>query len=277
MPCYNAAATLNEALESLAGQTFAGFEVIAVDDGSTDGTAEILQVWVGRDERFHLIRTEHKGIIEALNTGLAACRGKYIARMDADDIAYPERLEKQVDFLESREDVTVAGCLVEGFPRDQVRGGFRVYISWLNSLVSDSDLRREMFVESPLAHPSVMFRTEDVIGAGGYQDHGWPEDYDLWLRLYIAGKKFGKVNQVLLSWREYPERLTRTDSRYSLENFLRAKAHYLMMGPLRNRDAVIIWGGGMAGRRLSKHLLREGAPLRAFVDIDPRKIGNTRR
>lgn len=277
MPCYNAASTLDEALESLARQTFAGFEVVSVDDGSTDGTGEILRAWAGRERRFYVIGLEHRGIIEALNTGLEACRGKYIARMDADDIAYPERLEKQVEFLDSNEDVTATGCLVEGFPRNQVRGGFRVYIGWLNSLVSDSDIRREMFVESPLPHPSVMFRKDDVIEAGSYQEHGWAEDYDLWLRLYTAGKKFGKVNQVLLSWREYPERLTRIDSRYSLENFLRAKAHYLMMGPLKDRDAVIIWGAGMAGRRLSKHLLREGAPLRAFIDIDPRKIGNTRR
>ena len=99
----------------------------------------------------------------------------------------------------------------------------------------------------------------------------------MWLRLYLQGAQFGKVDQVLLDWRESPERLTRTDSRYSLENFLRAKAHYLARGPLVDRDAVILWGAGMIGRRLSKHLLRQGCPLAAFIDIDPRKIGNTRR
>lgn len=277
MPCYNAAATLNEALETLAEQTFGGFEVIVVDDGSTDETGAILRRWSEQDRRIRPVKTEHKGIIEALNTGLAACRGAYVARMDADDRAYRERLEKQAAFLDDHTDVAVVGCLVEGFPRNQVRAGFQVYISWLNSLVSDADIRREMFVESPLAHPSVMFRKETVMEAGGYQEHGWPEDYDLWLRLYTQGKKFGKVEQVLLGWREYPQRLTRTDSRYSLENFLRAKAHYLVKGPLRDRDAVIIWGAGMAGRRLSKHLLRDGARLRAFIDIDPMKIGKTRR
>jgi hypothetical protein len=112
---------------------------------------------------------------------------------------------------------------------------------------------------------------------GGYQDHGWAEDYDLLLRLYLAGTRFAKLPQVLLEWREHPQRLTRTDSRYSLENFLRLKAFYLTRGPLAGRDAVIIWGAGMAGRRLGKQLARLEAPLRAYVDIDPRKIGRTRR
>jgi NADH/NAD ratio-sensing transcriptional regulator Rex len=89
--------------------------------------------------------------------------------------------------------------------------------------------------------------------------------------------KFAKVPEVLLHWREDEYRLTRTDSRYSVENFLRVKAHYLRIGPLRERDGVIIWGAGQMGRRLSKHLLREGAPIIAFLDIDPKKIGRRMR
>src|SRR3990172_3586333 len=117
---------------------------------------------------------------------------------------------------------------------------FRLYLDWLNSLVSDADIRREIFVESPLAHPSVVFLRRWVEQVGGYQDHGWPEDYDLWLRLYLAGANFAKVPEVLLYWRESPERLTRRDGRYALENFLRAKAHYLKRGPLAGGEAVII-------------------------------------
>ncbi len=277
LPCYNAADTLHEALESLAGQTLRDFEVVAVDDGSRDGTARLLQAWAARDGRFRFIRQEHGGIIQALNAGLQACRAPYIARLDADDRSHPQRLELQVEHLDRHPETAVVGCLVEAFPEGEVRGGFQVYLEWLNSLVSDEEIRREFFVESPLAHPSVVFRREWVERAGGYQERGWPEDYDLWLRLYLDGARFAKVPRLLLQWRESPGRLTRTDSRYSLENFLRAKAHYLPRGPLKGRDAVFIWGAGMVGRRLSKHLLREGAPLSAFFDIDPRKIGRTRR
>ena len=277
LPCYNAARTLAEALDSLSRQTFTDFEVIAVDDGSSDTTAAILQEWASLDSRFRLLSQPHGGIIPALNAGLAACRAPYVARMDADDRCHPERLARQIAFLEAHPEVAVVGCLVRGYPPGQVRQGFRLYLDWLNSLVADADIRREIFVESPLAHPSVVFRQQWVEQVGCYQEHGWPEDYDLWLRLYLAGAHFAKVPEVLLDWRESPGRLTRRDGRYALENFLRAKVHYLKRGPLAGREAVIIWGAGMFGRRLSKHLVRQGAPLIAFVDVDPRKIGRERR
>ena len=277
LPCYNAAETLEDALKSLVCQTLQDFEVVAVDDGSQDESLKILRAWQRRDAHFRVFAQAHQGIISALNNGLAACKAPYIARMDTDDRSHPQRLARQFEFLETHSQVSVVGCLVAGFPRHQVRQGFRIYMNWLNSLVSDGEIRREIFVESPLAHPSVTFRKDVVQQAGGYQEHGWAEDYDLWLRLYLNGALFAKVPEILLDWREHPERLTRTDGRYSLENFLRAKAHYLVRGPLRGRDGLILWGAGMIGRRLSKHLLRQGAPLDAFIDIDPRKIGRTRR
>jgi glycosyltransferase involved in cell wall biosynthesis len=277
MPCYNSADTIEETLMSLTRQTLTDFELIAVDDGSSDSTRKILEESARRDRRFQVIHQFHQGIIPALNAGLASCQAPYIARMDADDRNLPQRLERQVDYLERHPQVSVAGCLVAGFPEDGVREGFCIYLEWLNSLVTDDEIRREIFVESPFAHPSVVFRRAAVNEVGGYQEHGWPEDYDLWLRLYTAGARFAKVPEVLLEWREHPDRLTRTDKRYSLENFLRAKAYYLVLGPLQMRDAVLIWGAGMMGRRLSKQLIRRGAPVAAFIDVDPKKIGRTRR
>lgn len=277
LPCYNAAETLEEALQSLVCQTMTDFEVVVVDDGSQDASLSILQTWKQKDPRFRILSYPHKGIISTLNSGLQACQASYVARMDTDDRSHPQRLASQFEFLETHPEVSVVGCLVAGFPPDQVRQGFRIYMNWLNSLVSDGEIRREIFIESPLAHPSVTFRKDIVLQAGGYQEHGWAEDYDLWLRLYLNEARFAKVPEILLEWREHPERLTRTDGRYSLENFLRAKAYYLVRGPLRDRDGLILWGAGMMGRRLSKHLLRQGAPLEAFIDIDPRKIGRTRR
>lgn len=277
LPCFNSAETLPEALESLERQTLEDFEVIAVDDGSSDGSLAVLRAWEQRDRRLRIFTRPHLGIIQALNTGLQACQAPYVARMDADDRSHPRRLESQVRFLDDHPEVTVVSCLVRAFPHEEVRQGFGVYLEWVNSLVTCEEIGKQIFIESPLPHPSVTFRKDRVERAGGYQEHGWPEDYDLWLRLHLAGARFAKVPEVLLDWRERPARLTRTDSRYSLENFLRAKAHFLARGPLAGRQAVIIWGAGMMGRRLSKHLAREGACLAAFVDIDPHKIGQTRR
>jgi glycosyltransferase involved in cell wall biosynthesis len=277
IPCYNAAATLEETLTSLAAQTLADFEIVAVDDGSQDATLALLHAWEQREPRLKVVVQPHGGIVQALNAGLAICQAPYVARLDSDDLAYPERLALQAAFLDDHPETCLVSCRVEGFPAGEVREGFRVYLEWLNGLLSDTDIRREIFVESPLPHPSVMFRRQWVLNVGGYQDHGWAEDYDLWLRLYLEGGHFAKLEPTLVAWREHLTRLTRQDGRYSLENFLRAKAHYLMLGPLAGRDALIIWGAGMMGRRLAKQLQRLHAPLAAFVDIDPRKIGRTRR
>jgi glycosyltransferase involved in cell wall biosynthesis len=277
LPCYNAASTLAECLASLEAQTLTDYEVVAVDDGSSDSTLDILRDWQRRDPRCRLLAKPHAGIISSLNAGLAECRASLVARLDADDRCHPERLRLQAQYLLEHPELALVSCLVEGFPAEQVREGFRIYIDWQNSLLTDADIRRELFIESPFAHPSVMFRKAWIDTVGGYQEHGWPEDYDLWLRLYLTGAYFGKVPQVLLEWREAPERLTRTDSRYSLENFLRLKAWALKNGPLQGREAVFIWGAGMMGRRLGKQLQLQKAPLTAYIDVDPEKIGHTRR
>lgn len=277
MPCYNAQSTVPEALSSLAKQTHPDFEVVAVDDGSTDDTLPTLEAWAENDERVRVISRSHQGIVATSNAGLQACRAPIIARMDADDRAHPQRLLLQANYLKEHPEVTAVGSLVAGFPQENIEKGFQLYFDWLNSLITHEEIVREIFIESPLPNPSMTFRKSWVEDIGGYQDHGWPEDYDLWLRLYLAGAKFAKIPQVLLEWREHPDRLTHTDSRYSVENFLRAKAHYLSKGPAHDRDAIFVWGAGMTGRRLSKYLIQENLPLTAFIDVDPQKIGSTLR
>jgi len=277
MPCYNASQWVDEALESLARQTLSDIEIVCVDDGSSDDTRLHLGRWAARDRRVRVAVQPHAGVIAASNNGLQSCTAPYVARLDADDRAHPERLERQAAFLDAHPEVGVVSSLVTGFPASQVRQGFAIYLEWLNGLVSHEQICREIFVESPLPNPSVMYRRDLVMEIGAYQERGWPEDYDLWMRLYLAGTHFAKLPLTLTEWREHPDRLTRTDPRYSLENFLRLKATYLAAGPLKDRDAVLIWGAGMVGRRLGKYLLRLGAPVQAYIDIDPRKIGGRRR
>nr|MBC8504034.1 glycosyltransferase family 2 protein [Chloroflexota bacterium] len=176
LPCYNAAETLGETLESLSVQTLHDFKVLAVDDGSEDSTMGILQDWARRDSRFRVVSCPHAGVIAASAAGLSHCQGRYIARMDADDRAHPQRLEKQVAYLDEHPEVAAVSCLVKAFPEEHVREGFRIYINWLNSLVTDAEIKREIFVESPLPNPSVTFRREWLECMGGYQERGWPED-----------------------------------------------------------------------------------------------------
>jgi glycosyltransferase involved in cell wall biosynthesis len=277
LPVYNAQTTLKPAVTSILRQRHRQIEVIAVDDGSTDSSPAILGELAAGDPRIRILAPGRQGLIGALNAGVAAAQSGIVARMDADDIAHPSRISRQVSYLCAHPDADVVSSLIRIFPCPAVAKGFRVYEEWLNALRTPEEIAREIYIESPLAHPSVTFRRQTFDSVGGYQENGWPEDYDLWLRMHTAGHRMGKVPEVLLHWREGPTRLTRTDSRYSVENFIRAKAHYLRLGPLADRPIAIVWGAGQMGRRLSKHLQRAGVTIKAFVDIDPKKIGNTRR
>jgi glycosyltransferase involved in cell wall biosynthesis len=275
LPVYNGASTLDEALDSLETQTMGDFEIVVVDDGSTDATPALLTR--RSSPRTRVISSPHVGLLKALNRGLSACRAPYVARLDADDICLPQRLERQLAIMEQDADVSVCGTQVEAFPDADVAEGFRIYVQWQNALVTHDDICREIFIESPIAHPSSMLRRLELVEMGAYQERGWAEDYDLWLRYHAAGRRFAKVAEPLVRWREHRARATRTDSRYSIENFLRAKAHYLSSGPLAARDGLIVWGAGQTGRRLSKHLIRAGHRPDAFVDIAPNRIGSTMR
>ncbi len=275
LPTYNSASTLGSALDSLADQTEKDHEVVVVDDGSTDGTAALLASRAGR--RLRVVRIDHAGLLAALNRGLAECRGRYVARMDADDLCMPDRLERQLEVAEADAGVSVVGTQVEVFSDGEVAEGFRRYVEWQNSLVRHEEICREIFIESPIAHPSALLRREELLALGAYEERGWAEDYDLWLRYHAADRRFAKVAAPLLRWREHPGRATRTDGRYSVENFLRAKAHYLARGPLQGRDGLMVWGAGRTGRRLSKHLIRAGHEPVCFIDIAPARIGATLR
>ena len=277
MPVYQAAATLEETLRSLRDQSLDRFEIVAVDDGSTDAGTGILQAWSAADPRLRVVVRPHTGLIGALNHGLHQCVAPYVARMDADDVAAPQRLAKQVEFMQRHPEVSVLGTRIECFPAAQVQEGYRVYTQWQNGLIEHDQITREIFIESPLTHPTVILRRQELLALGGYHEPVWAEDYDLWLRYFAAGKRFAKLPEVLLSWRQHPGRLTQTDARYSVENFLRAKAHYLLAGPVSGRDALFVWGAGKTGRRLSKHLIRGGCSPAAFIDIDAGKIGSTLR
>jgi glycosyltransferase involved in cell wall biosynthesis len=219
LPVRDAVATLARAVESVRGQTLPAWELLAVDDGSTDGSTELLHAHAREDGRVRVIGGGRRGLVAALNQGLAAARGRLVARLDADDEAHPERLAEQVALLNARPDVGLAGCLLDFGGDRAVNAGYALHVDWLNSLMTPEQIALNRFVESPLAHPSVMFRRELVARHGGYRDGDFPEDYELWLRWLDAGVRMAKVPRVLLTWHDPPWRLSRTDARYDPEKF----------------------------------------------------------
>jgi glycosyltransferase involved in cell wall biosynthesis len=278
LPVHNAERTLPAALDSLLGQTFPDFEVIAVDDGSTDRSPAILSRYSRRDRRIRPLLLRHGGIVASLNRGIDAAQGEYIARMDGDDVCMPDRFGAQKRYLDSHPEIGLVSCRV-GFlgDRRESRGYFE-YVCWINSLLTPGAIDLYRFVESPLAHPSVMFRAEVVHRHGAYRQGDFPEDYELWLRLLDAGVTMAKVDRMLLAWRDHPFRLSRISPRYSPEAFFRLKATYLALWLKRNNPhhpKVILWGAGRATRKRAAYLDEHGIRIQAFVDVDLRKIGNT--
>jgi len=273
LPIRDAAPYLSQTITSLRCQTFEDFEVIAVDDGSEDSTPRLLSEWAREDPRVRILSTGKRGLVPALSAGLEACRGRLLARMDGDDIAMPSRFAEQSAFLSTHPEVRVLGSRCRLFPRSRLHEGMRRYERWLNAACSPADIRRELFVESPLCHPTVMAYREDILAAGGYIESDEPEDYDLWLRLASRGLAMAKLPQTLLLWRDRPLRATRTDPRYAREAVLRLKARHLVEWGLPSRRDVGIWGSGPLGKRWGKALRALGLEPRLFVDIDPRKIG----
>ncbi|NUN15405.1 MAG: glycosyltransferase [Myxococcales bacterium] len=273
IPYRNAESTLGEAIESVLGQSFSEFELILVNDGSSDASLDVVLSYSHCDSRIVSHMNPGVGIVDALNAGVSISRSTWIARMDADDICHPDRLGKQLAVADEVSGLSVVGCRVEVFPEQSITAGMRHYIEWLNGLDTPARIANEIWVESPVAHPSAMIRRDALAAVGGYIYGDFPEDYDLWLRLHNAGHRFGKATETLLYWRDNPSRLSRLDSRYRPEAFRKLKARHLVLGPLQTRREVQIWGAGPDGKAWGRVLEDLGVRITRYLDVDPRKIG----
>ena len=224
LPVYNAEQYLQEAIESILNQTYENFELIILNDGSTDTSLSIIQQFVDKDKRIILVNRENKGLIYTLNEGINIAKGKYIARMDADDISLPNRFEKQIELME-KENLDICGChflLVD--EQNNING------------LNLTPLSHEMCFLSlaskvPFAHPSVMIRKEFLVKNNllyGQSNYKIAEDFDLWIRMYEKGAKFGNVNDILFRYRILDNSLSKVnsiglvkDTKKMLDNFFK--------------------------------------------------------
>lgn len=204
MPVYNAQPYLTSAIQSILDQTYPNFEFVIIEDGSTDNSLEELQLLQLMDEqKIQLIENgTNKGIIYSLNKGLQVARGKYIARMDADDIAFKNRLLQQVQFLEQHPDYGIVGTGMLEFKEDQI-------LRYWYSFAQDDKLRIKAIFNSPFAHPTVMIRNKVFDAIIGY-DENYPivEDYRLWLDI-MKNWKIANLEQPLLYYRIHDRNLSR--------------------------------------------------------------------
>lgn len=274
LPVYNAQNHLEEAIRSCLNQTFEDFELLIVDDGSTDRSVEIATSFV--DPRLRCIRQPHRGLVPTLNAGLELSSAQLIARMDADDVCLPLRFKRQVDFLEENPSVSAVSCMVEHGGDPITQKGYGVYIDWINQQESTKAIERALLIESPFAHPSMMFRGSLVQSYGPYRDGLFPEDYELWLRWAREGVVMAKIRESLLVWNDPPERLSRNDMRYDPMNFFKIKipylSHLLEMSGYRGKT-ISLWGGGRIARKKMRLLMQAAFKIDTIIDIDPSKQG----
>lgn len=275
LPFRDASSTVGEALASVLVEAEVG-EVVAVDDGSLDASAEVVASIASRDPRVRLVRGPARGIVGALNCAIERACGELLARMDADDVSLPGRIREAASLLTRDASLGAAGTRVEA---EGAGEGMAAYIAWQNALVTPDDHARELFVEAPLCHPSAVLRREALAEVGAYRETAWPEDWDLWLRLDARGWRMAKSPEVLFRWRHVPGRLTFSHPRYALDRLIEARAEYLpaRLSRVARGRALAVWGAGPTGRRLARALESKGLRASRFVDIDPRKIGRVAR
>ncbi len=270
LPFHNAADTLSAAVESIIGQTFEDWRLIMFSDGADDKSLEQARTRAWRDKRIRVIVSDHVGLVEALRRACSEAEGELIARMDADDVAKPPRLELQFAHMRQNPRVALCGARVR-VTGARVGPGLRRYESWINSVLTPREIVRELFIECPIPHPTFMMRRDAFERVGGYRDRGWPEDYDLCMRFIECGYRLGKVDACLLEWRDRPGRLSMVDPRYSPKAFRALKRHYLPRMYPAVRKRFYQWGAGEVGKRWLREW-GEQSPV-AVVDVNPRKIG----
>ena len=270
-PVGPAVADAGLALADLLSQSYVNLEVLAVLNGCPE---EVREDFLERDDpRLRVIDLGNEpSLLDALDLAVKESRGKWLARMDADDRSDLRRIERQVELLESGGcEVASCGISLKGALGD----GMQRYVDWVNELNTPEKVSRERFVESPVVQPTVVMAKSLFEKVGGYLRNGFAEDYDLWLRLLEHGARFGKVPDALYDWHDRPDRLTRSDPRFDHKMMLALKADALARLPVIKAKGVAISGAGPIGKVLGRELIARGIEVRGYFEVSPKRIGST--
>ncbi len=273
LPFYIVGDEFEAAIESIVAQSFPYWELLLINNNGNKTGSAIAKKWAGNDHRIKLIEEPLQGIAFALNKGFRYCETPYIARMDADDVSHPDRLNLQYEYLQKHPDIDVVSTQTSFQSDIPGSDGFSIFVDWQNSIITPEEHDLFRFIESPLAHPAVMFRRKLIDDFGLYSTEPVPEDYELWLRWMDQGVRFYKIPQKLLIWKDHSERLTRTHDNYSREAFFRVKCAYLAKWIKRNissKKKVIVCGSSRIGRKRAAMLQEDGVDIYGFTDVKKR-------
>jgi len=208
MPVYNAEQFLRESIDSILRQTFTDFEFIIINDGSTDGSQSIIDTYAKKDPRVVSIKQDNKGVVATANKAITIAKGKYIARMDADDISMPDRLKQEVAILNKKPKTILVCSSFEIFNKD---GEFRY-----KDIVApgNAQIKRALYLRNPIANGSTLIRKSSLIEAGLF-DEVFAEDFKMWTKLALLGD-FESTGTMLYRWRMNPSGLTLSNNSLSM-------------------------------------------------------------
>jgi len=284
MPAYNASKYISDAIKSVLTQTYQDFELVIVNDGSTDDTLDIVNSFT--DSRIVIINQNNMGVATALNTGLKHSKGTYIARFDADDLCYPERLEKQLSFLQNNPDYVLVGSDADYILEDD---GFLFHFKCIAH--THDEVMQKLYFYCPFVHPTVMYKKECVCNAGGYpaDAHNF-EDYMLWIAIAKTGK-LCNLPEPLIKYRLNPTSVT-IDERWRGKRFRELKRKAVLSGTITHeagneiltiikaQDMVHIKQGAYHALCGKKFLTNNYQPQKArehfkrTIKIRPRRLDN---
>lgn len=272
IPFKNTAIYLTECLQSVIDQTETNWEVIAIDDGSTDESHEIVTRFASSDERIQLYKNPNQGLIPALKLAYARSSGNFITRMDSDDIMAKTKLKTMREQLISYGKGHIATGMVKYFSEQGISPGFLEYETWLNALTQNGNNYSEIYKECVIASPCWMVYRSDFETSGGFNSDFYPEDYDLVFRFYKYGLQCLPSSELLHHWRDYSWRTSRTHDNYTHDKLLLLKLHYFLELDYCKDKTLVVWGAGHKGKLTAKYLIDQDIDFIWICD-NPKKIG----
>jgi glycosyltransferase involved in cell wall biosynthesis len=253
MPAYNAEDYVVPCIHSILAQDFIDWELIVIDDFSTDTTFQILQTFVRQDERINLFRNQAKGIIPALALAFSRANGQYITRMDADDLMPSTKLGVLYN-IAKHNPKTIATGQVQYFSDSLVTEGYLRYQNWLNDVLVEHSFEANIYRECIVASPNWMVHRSCFDNEINLADLNYPEDYDLVFKWYQKGYNFSGAPILTHLWREHPERTSRNSDIYQQESFFRLKTNYFIKLELKPNEKIQLIGAGKKGKLVASIL-----------------------
>lgn len=272
IPFKNTEDYLYDCLDSILNQTYSNWEVLAVDDASTDDSYSIINSFSEKDSRITLLKNDGNGIIDALKLALSKSKGELITRMDSDDIMEPLKLEILSTNLAKHGKKHVAVGLVKYFAENGVKSGYKNYEIWLNYLTKLGKNYTEIYKECVIPSPCWMVYKTDLLACDAFNPNIYPEDYDLAFRFYKHNLKCIPCDTVLHNWRDYSTRTSRTHDHYAQNHFASLKIHHFLHIDYNHKKTLTLWGAGTKGKKIAKILVEKHINFEWICD-NPNKIG----